>query len=193
MTTDGTATTLTAQEKERPMIAIGGELSETTARNPLLRILRNAYGEETIFQWAVAVLDALQQAEVLQQGMYESSVKGETQDGDKLDDHTLPRPEFVAKWMLRDMREHQKRGCTSQGWKPAEQYDGQSSKTLPELPLESTQTPQDLFDMWRSGEGLGLLQQALYQVQKIWKSAMEERERGGDAMNSVVRRLTPLE
>ena len=48
--------------------------------------------------------------------------------------------------------------------------------------------------MWKKGEGLWILQQALYQIQKIRKSSLGEWE-GGDGMNDVsyvVRRLTPL-
>ena len=196
ITQDGTATTLTAQEKERPIVEIGGisnGMDEATARNPMLRVLRETYGAEDLVKWALGVLDALQQAEVLRQGVHESGVSGEAKNGGKLDDGSLPCPSVVAGWLLRDVRVEQERGCTSQGRESEEQRFEQSPAPLPELPYESSQAAAALFDLWESGEGLGLLQQALHQIQEVWKSSLGERARGGGAMKSVVRRLTPLE
>ena len=84
-------------------------------------------------------------------------------------------------------------GCTPQGWKPGEQLAGEFAEALQELPLESSQASEALLNMWCNGKGLWLLQQALYSIQKIRESTLGERTGGGDAMTSVVRRLTPLE
>lgn len=193
ITEDGTATTLTAQEKERPIIAIEGMLNETASRNQVLRLLRETYGAQEIFQWGAAVLDALQQADVLRQGVHESGVSVETEDGDKLDGSTLPCSELAAGWILRDMREQSECGCASQRWEPTEQQHRELAETVPELPHESAQTAQELLNMWSAGQGLGLLRQALSEIQEIRRSIDGVREEGGDAMTSVVRRLTPLE
>jgi hypothetical protein len=192
VTTDGIGTTLTFQEKDRPIIAME-MMNNATARNPILRILSETYGTQAIFQWGIAILDRVQQAEVLQQGMHESGIQSKAEVGDKLDDNPLPRPELAAEWLLRDMRERNKCGCASQGHEPAEQQPGQSATPMPELPHESTQAAKCLLDMWCKGEGAWLLRQALSEIQTIWRSAHGERTEGGDAMTSVVRRLTPLE
>ena len=42
-----------------------------------------------------------------------------------------------------------------------------------------------MFDMWSKGQGIGVLQQTLYQIQEIRKSF--------DVQRPIVRRLTPLE
>ena len=192
ITQDGTATTLTAQEKERPIVAIGGMIEDAAARNQILRVLQETYGTQAVVEWGIAILDALQQAEILRNGVYESGVSGEAETRNELDDNTLPRPEFAARWIMRSVREQQECGCTPQGREPAEQRTVEPATAMPELSLESAQTAREMFNMWQSGQGLGLLQQALSQIQEIWKSAMEKRT-GGDAMTSVVRRLTPLE
>lgn len=169
-----------------------GEDAET--QNPILRILQEAYGEKAVIEWGITIMDSLQQTEVLRQGVHESSIQSKTQEGNKLDDNTLPCPTVVTEWIMRDMREQSKRGCASQGWESTEQFLGELAEIMPELPCESTQASKTLFDMWREGKGLGLLQQTLHQIQEIWKPFMGEWK-GGDLMDgvgAVVRRLTPL-
>jgi len=181
--------------KEREVIAVEerGEQNETTTRSPILCLLQETYGTETVVEWGIAVLDALQQTDILQQGVYESRVFKETKIGYRLVGRALPRPEIVAEWMLRDLRKQQERGRSPQGRVSTEQQPEQPTETLQELPHKSTSCEKDLFDMWEAGEGLGLLQQALLKIQEIRESTMGERTGGGGAMNSVVRRLTPLE
>ena len=170
-----------------------GETLETTEGNKVLRILWETYGAQTVVEWGVGVLDALQQAEVLQSGVHEGGVSGEAENRDQLDGDTPPRASVVAEWLLREMRKQSKRGCASQGRKPSEQFVRQPSETLQELSHKNSPSAKDLFDMWSKGEGLWLLQQALYTIQEIRKSSMGERTGGGGATTSVVRRLTPLE
>lgn len=162
-------------------------------QNEVLCLLWQAYGKEAVIKWGTAVLESLQQAEVLRQGMHESSLQGETEKGYKLDDSTLPCSELVAGWLLRDVRKHQECGCASQGWESAEQRDIQSSEAVQELPYKSASSCKDLFNMWSKGEGLRILQQTLYQIQEIRRSV--DGSKGGDGMkdvSTVVRRLTPL-
>ena len=179
------ATDLVIRERERER--------DATSRNSILRILSEAYGAQTVFQWCSAILERVQQAEVLQQGLHESGIQIEAKEWDELDDNTLPCSEIVAGWVLRDMRERRECGCASQGWESAEQRFEQSPETLPELPHESAQAARYLLNMWRAGEGLGLLQQALHTFQEVRRSADGEWQKGGGCMTSVVRRLTPLE
>jgi hypothetical protein len=169
------------------------EEDNATSRNSILRILSEAYGAQTVFQWCSAILERVQQAEVLQQGLHESGIQIEAKAWNELDGNTLPCSEIVAGWVLRDMRERKECGCASQGWESAEQRLEQSPETLPELPHESTQAARHLLNMWRAGEGLGLLQQALHTFQEVRRSADGEWQKGGGCMTSVVRRLTPLE
>ena len=172
----------------------GGDEINATSRNKELCLLWKTYGEEKVLQWGTAIMERIQQAEILQQGMYESCVQREAKTWDKLDDGSLPCPKLVTQWLLRDMREQQERGCSSQGRKSAKQLDGEPAEGLPELPYKNPSSCADLFDMWKKGEGIGLLRQTLSEIQKIRRSSNSEWK-GGDGMNgekTVVRRLTPL-
>lgn len=169
--------------------------TDARTQDQILRLLQETYGAEKVVEWGIAVMASLQQTEVLQPRVHESCVQGKTEDRNKLDDSTLPRPELVAEWVLRDMWEQSECGRSSQGWKSAEQFDRQFAEIMSELSHEETQPSEALFDMWRKGKGIWILQQALYQIQEVWQSSFCERK-GGDGMNdvsnAVVRRLTPL-
>ena len=154
-------------------------------QNQILRLLQETYGEETVFKWGVAILERLQQTDILQQGVHESGIQSETENRQELDDSALPCPSVVTEWLLRDMRQREECGCASQGWESTEQRFEQSDESMSELSQQNPQTCKGLFDMWEKGQGIRLLQQALYQIQKIWESVNVPR--------SVVRRLTPLE
>ena len=56
---------------------------------------------------------------------------------------------------------------------------------MPKLSQQNTSTCEEMFDMWSKGQGIGVLQQTLYQIQEIRKSF--------DVQRPIVRRLTPLE
>lgn len=176
------------------LIPTGGGIDGLpTTRSEILCLLRETYGEETILQWGTDVLGSLQQAEILWQGVHERGVQREAEKGNKLDDSTLPCPESVANWLLRDMRERSECGCSPYRWESTEQRFVESSKAMPELPYKSAPTAEDLFDMWAEGKGLWVLQQTLYQIQEIRRS--NDGRKGGDRMKDVsakVRRLTPL-
>lgn len=166
------------------------ELYATATRNPILCILQETYGTQKVFEWGIAVLATLQSTDILRQGVYESSISCETENGYMLDDDSQICSTTVAKWILRDMRKQQECGCTSQGWQPTEQRSVELAEIMQELPYESSSASQALFNMWGKGERLWLLQQTLYQIQEIWRSANMPRETRNSA---VVRRLTPTE
>ena len=191
---DNVASTLTAHEalEDRDLIVSmdGGEKDAGTQYS-ILRILQEAYGAEKTIEWGTAVLDALQQAEILRQGMHESGVPSEATQGDELDDGSLPCAELAAEWLLRDMRKREKCGCASQGRQSAEQRTLELTKIMQKLPHESTQAAPLLLNLWQTGEGLWLLLQALHEIQKIRKS--NDGKRQSIYGDSVVRRLTPLE
>ena len=180
-------TLLARQYKDPPVVLYNKKDGSENAgtQNKVLHALWETYGEETVLKWGIAVLDALQQAEVLQSGVYESGVSRKAENRNKLDDHSLPCPELVAEWLLRGMRQREKCGCASQGWKSTEQRFEQSDEGMQKLSQQNTSTCEEMFDMWSKGQGLGVLQQTLYQIQEIRKSF--------DVQRPIVRRLTPLE
>jgi len=137
------------------------------------------------------LLDAIQEEDFLRPYLYGSGLPEEGKAWDKLDDGSLPRPEYVAVWLLRDMWKPEECGCSSQGWKPAKQRSAEPDAVMQELPLETAQGAQELFHMWQTGEGLGLLRETLSEIQKIRRSA-DVQTQSKHPRNSV-RRLTPLE
>jgi len=175
----------------------GGDLIETTEGNEILRFLQKAFGEEEVLQWGTRVLELVQQKEVLRQGVHEGCIQSKAKEWQELDDGTLPCEGLVAYWALRDMWEQQERGCSPQGRKPSEQQLRQFAEIMQKLSHQNTSPGKALFNMWSKGEGIWLLQQTLYSIQKIRKSSLGEWK-GGDGMmdvstsKTVVRRLTPL-
>lgn len=192
ITKDGTATTLTSQEKERLMITTK-EMDDAIARNQVLRLLRETYGTETVFQWGTAIMDRLQQTEILRQGVHESSIPAETENREKLVNDSQICTAKETERIVRNLRKYEECGCTSYGRQSAEQLSAELAEVMQKLPLKSAQASATLLDMWRKSERLGLLQSALHSLQEIRRSVMGERAEGGDVMTSVVRRLTPLE
>lgn len=170
----------------------GEEYART--QNPILRLLSETYGAQAVEEWGITILAALQQADVLQQRMYEGGIQSKTEEGNKLDDSALPCEKLVAGWLLRDMRKQSECGCSPQGRKSTKQLDREFTEDMQKLPYKGSSSTKALFDMWSKGEGLGLLQQTLHQIQEIRQSFNGEWK-GGDGMKdvgAVVRRLTPL-
>lgn len=167
----------------------GNDNAET--RNQILRLLQETYGEKTIFKWGIAILERLQQTDILQQGVHESGIQSETENRQKLDDSALPCPSVVTEWLLRDMQQREECGCSPQGRKSTEQRFEQSDESMPELSQQNSQTCKDLFDMWEKGKRLGVLRQTLSEIQEVWQSFNGK----GQSVHgcSIVRRLTPLE
>lgn len=158
-------------------------------QNKILRLLQSTYGTQALVEWETAIMEALQRAEVLQQGMQDICDERQAEKRNELDDGSLPRAELVAGWLLRDMWLLQKHRCSSQRREPTEQRHIELAETLPKLPLESSQNPQLLFDMWKKGERLWLLRETLSEIQETRKSLCSVQKRN----YNLVRRLTPLE
>ena len=163
-------------------------------QNPVLCLLSKTYGTQKVEEWGIAIMAALQQTEILQQRVHESRIQRKAEKGCKLDDSTLPRAELVAEWIMRDMRKHSQYRCSPQRRESAKQLNREFTEIMSKLPQQSAPASKALFDMWRQGKRIWVLQQTLHQIQEIWQSSNDKWE-GGDLMDSVgtvVRRLTPL-
>lgn len=155
----------------------------------VLCILRNAYGEKTISEWCASIVERIQQTKVLRSGVHEESVQNETAQRNKLDDSSLPCPEHIAEWMLRDLRERDECRCSPQRRESAEQQQRKPNESLQELSQQNPSSAQSLCDMWRKGQGLWILRETLSAFQKVRKSACNQETR----CHYAVRRLIPLE
>jgi len=180
-------------ETRTPTLIVERRIDAGT-QDQVLCLLFETYGTEEVVEWGINVLASLQQAEVLRQRMHESCVQSQAKSRKELDDGSLPCPELVAEWMLRDMWEREECGRSSQGWESAEQQHREPTKSLSELPHESPSSCKEMFDMWKKGKGIWILQQALLEIQEVWKSDDVLWKGGGymKEVSTVVRRLTPL-
>jgi DNA (cytosine-5)-methyltransferase 1 len=167
------------------------KLNARTFRNEALRVLQQDYAAEEILQWGIASLDILQQAEVLRFSLYGEGVPLEREERKQLHNISLPRPEVVAGWLLRDMREQSERGCASQGRGLHEQQSAEFAAAVPSMSYASASSARDLLDMWEKGERLWLLREALSEIQEIRKSA--DVKSRSVCTRDIVRRLTPVE
>jgi hypothetical protein len=154
-----------------------------------LLVLWKNYGAEKVFEWCSAILERIQQAEVLQQGVHEKSILPEATQGNKLDDSPLPCPKYIADWLLRDLWEQQECRCSPQRWERAEQFARELNESVQKLSQQNTSSEEDVHNMWEPAEGIRLLRETLSEVQKIWRSFIDKNKWA----NKTVRRLTPLE
>lgn len=169
----------------------GEELGETdyTEGFKTLRVLWEDYGEKTIFQWFSSILERIPQEKILQPNLYERSIQSQGTQGNELDDNSLPCPELIAEWVLRDMWESKEYRCSSQGWKCSQQREGKPSEVVSELSCEEPQSCREMLGMWQKGEGIWLLRKALSTFQKMGQSSCCQKAKP----YYIVRRLTPLE
>jgi DNA (cytosine-5)-methyltransferase 1 len=192
---DGVAETQMATQYKDPQIIAAVDCRNGTEEVndgiKALQILRKDYGDTNVLEWAKRVQKSIQKTDLLRQRVHESGISEQAENGNELDDDTLPRPELVAEWLMRDVRGHQEHRCSSQRRKPSKQPYNEPTKIVQELPQQTAQTSKELFNMWKSGQGLWILREALSAVQKMGKSICVQGE-PTHARNSV-RRLTPLE
>src|SRR5699024_9592090 len=52
---------------------------------------------------------------------------------------------------------------------------------------EKTQSEKEMHDLWETTEGIGVLQQALFKIQKIWRPELYKKP------SFRIRKLSPLE
>jgi len=158
----------------------------------LLRVLRQAIGEEAFTEWGLGILDPLQQAQILRAPVHGASLRRAGDDGQsELGDGALSRSETDTPWPLREMWRAECQRRASQGWQPSEQFTGELGAYLSELSQLGAQQAQALRDLWRASEGLGLLRETLSTLQEVWRPA--ENKAQPTHAGSGVRRLTPTE
>lgn len=165
-----------------------------TDSSQILRNLRTEIGEEAFKEWGLGVVTAFQQKEILQHEVFFQEGNSQNKQP-KMDDSALSRSENNSIWLLRDMREKECNGCSSQGWKLEEQLARKLDAYLQELSYQGTQGKEILQDLWQASEGIGVLREALSKVQKIWEPTgiQDQSTLGNNIRNTIVRRLTPVE
>jgi len=166
-----------------------GSTQETNA-GALLRILRKEIGEEAFAKWVLGILDSLQPKEILRQALHGSVLRPAAFSRSWVVYCSLSRKEGDASWLLQSLRETGCPGCPPQGWEPSEQLTRELGAYLSGLSQPGAQVQRFMHDMWSASEGIGLLRQALSEIQEVGRSAHRE---GQSAHQLQVRRLTATE
>lgn len=197
---DGVCPTLTqamgAGGGQIPMTEVPANEYEKEINNgkEILCVLRKTFDEETLLKWGIGVLYAIIKTEILRQNMYAKGVLEDWERNADLSKFTSNSKESqrldIKENEVRDLWEKIKIRCASLGRKLPEQRIEQFESFMQKLPLQATQEKIFVQSLWETnGWGIGLLQQALFAVQKIWQPVCcEEVQR-----NFRVRKLTEKE
>ena len=166
--------------------------AQKTNTGTLLRELSEAVGAEAFTQWGLGILDSLQPAEVLRSALYGCGVRFTANFSRSwLVHHALARPEAHTEGIVQAMREAERDGRASQGWRPPEQLARELGAYLSELSQPGPQAARFVRDLWQASEGVELLRQALSALQEVGRSTNGEGE--PTRLGMQVRRLTPEE
>jgi len=153
----------------------------------ILRNLRKEIGEETFAEWRFRVLNSLQSSEILRQKLYGEIIQRAEDNGrSKLVHSAQMGARDKESGNVRDMWLDEERRNTSQGRELEEQFARELASVMSELSCQNASAEKILQDMRETTKGSRLLQQALHQIQEIWRPSIQEKR-------YRIRKLTPRE
>jgi len=165
--------------------------TQETYAGTLLRTLLQEVGEETFAKWGLGILNSLQSSEILREKLHGSGFRPATFSRSWVVYCTLSRKKNGSCWLLQSLLEAECPRCTSQGWKPSEQYARELGTYLSELSQPGAQSQRFLQDLWQAAEGFGLLREALSKIQEMGRPFNSQTQPVFSSMQ--VRRLTAEE
>jgi DNA (cytosine-5)-methyltransferase 1 len=153
----------------------------------ILRSLWEEVGEETFSEWRFRVLTTFQQTEILRPSLYGGSVQRSEEDREsELVYCTQMGERNKENEHLRTLRVNRECRHSPQRWKLAEQFARELGSIMQKLSLERTSYEEKMRDLWSTTQGSRLLQQALHQIQEIWRPQLHK-------VRYRIRKLTPRE
>ena len=184
----------------------------------ILQTLWEINGTEKIFDREIRRTLSLQEKSILRQRVHEKGLFKYRTKQIKLEQFTYnseknSRREYTDKAM-RDLWKNFKTRCSPQRWGLSEQQNKEFNDVMQKLSCEDTQAKKKMCNMWRTNERVGVLQQALSEIQEIWRSINDEAKeslqdlwrtskcervmcetlsRNEAERNFRIRKLTPLE
>ncbi len=182
---------------DNPGINHKGDLSDASAQETntreALSALRQEIGAEAFAEWGLGVLDSLQQTKVLRPPLHGAGIRGKAQKGSSgVDNGPLSCTEDSPTRAVREVCVTQCLRRTSQRWELAQQLTSELGAYLSQLSQPGPSQTEALHDLWQASEGIGVLRQALSEIQEAWRSYDAQRQTGGNGVRLGVRRLTPL-
>ena len=178
------------EDKRMEKTELGMEVeNEKGISGEVLCLLRKTIGEKEFSEWAFRGICLFLQKEILQQRMYAKGVLEDwkKQSGLEQFSYYSQKDEWfdITEEKMRGLWEDWQTRCSPYRSQFSEQQLRQLDDFMQKLSYEDAQTESCLQDLWKACEGIGILQQALHQVQEIRKSIKKVRYR--------IRKLTPLE
>lgn len=169
-----------------------GENTKTDTRT-ILQNLRQEIGKEAFTEWGLRMLIPLHKEVILQSGMYEYIFQGSLQTGCELIARELQSQDyFQKKWRMLNLQKEKENGNTPQRQEQIKQRLIQLAGSLQELPQQDTSCAGEiLYGLWEETGMQGVLQQTLFEIQKIWQSKNIQEESTHEHYR--IRRLTPTE
>lgn len=144
------------------------------ADEEILSILREAVGTEAFCKWAIGGLWCILSEAILWQNMYAKSIfKGWQKQTNfwQCSYHSKKYEQLVnQEERVRDMWcNWQEVRYTSYRPQLPKQYQNQFDVFVQKLPHEITSQKEFVHSLWQTSEGIGLLRQALSEIQEIWQ------------------------
>ena len=168
-----------------------GSTQETNA-NKILRALRKEVGEEAFTQWGLGVSYSFLEKEVLRPLVHGKGIRCETiEGGHKVVNSALSRKKACAEGQLCELWQAGRERRTPQRWGLEEQCRRELGAHLSQLPQQGASNKTFMRDMWHASEGIGILREALSEIQEIRRPYVDESKSAHASY--TVRRLTPKE
>ena len=157
-----------------------------------MRALRKEAGEEAFTQWGLGILNTFLEKEVLRPLVHGKGVRCETiEGGHKVVNSALSRKKACAEGQLCELWQAGRERRTPQRWGLEEQCRRELGAYLSQLSQQGASNKTFMRDMWYASEGIGVLREALSEVQEIRRPYADESKPAH--ASCAVRRLTPKE
>ena len=172
---------------------IRGNNNEERIRK-ILSILWQEIGKKEI-QWEIRRFWSIQPKEILRCELYERSIlkswelQPNGQSG-SYDFKSNSEKNIGVSKCLFSMWESWKNRYTPYRWELSKQQFEQFNSFVSQLPHQSSQEEKNLYSLWETSKGFGVLQQALCEIQEIWQSTISQEQ---SKSRLRIRKLVPVE
>lgn len=147
-----------------------------TPGEQVLRDLREAIDSQSISRWFARICSGIIESSLLQSRMqrHVAATPGRSENGRTSSSREKDRSTKEEAGKMRAVRNDSQAGSPPQGRGRDEQFSGQSGGSLLDLPSQGAQEGE-LFRTWLhvAFSRSGILQQALDQIQEVWRSARQ--------------------
>ena len=149
--------------------------TQGTNAGKILQSLREEVGAEAFTEWGLGVFDSLHETVILRSNMLCSDPNEQAESGKaKVVGGSRESAETLSGWAVREVLGSECFGRTPQRRRLAEQLSRELGEAMPELPYEMSSAIRLVLGLWESGEGLGVLRQALSEIQEVGGSTESE-------------------